>query len=164
MDKQIKEKELPVAIYMSGHGLDWADSKDIANQLYEQGYRKIPEGSVVISKEEYEALRLIEKYHIKSCGKNSVVLTTEEYQKLKMLEKYHITCEDVSEYITNAHDQAIKEFAKRLKMQFEDSLGVFYPTSTIEKRIDEIAKSLRKNIQTSKTTQANQIGIKGEQL
>lgn len=55
----------------------------VANELYNAGYRKIDKGSVVLTEEEYEALRLIEKYHIKSCGKNSVVLTTEELEEIR---------------------------------------------------------------------------------
>ena len=51
MNKQIKEKDLPVAIYMSGHGLDWADSKDIANQLYEQGYQKQKQGEWLVTEQ-----------------------------------------------------------------------------------------------------------------
>ena len=40
-EKQIEEKhELSESIYMSGHGLDWKDSDDIAEQLYNAGYRK----------------------------------------------------------------------------------------------------------------------------
>ena len=41
-EKQIEEKhELSESIYMSGYGLDWKDSNDIAEQLYNAGYRKI---------------------------------------------------------------------------------------------------------------------------
>lgn len=36
--------ELSVSIYMSGHGLDREDSDDIAEQLYNEGYRKQSEG------------------------------------------------------------------------------------------------------------------------
>lgn len=40
-EKQIEEKhELSESIYMSGYGLDWKDSDDIAEQLYNAGYRK----------------------------------------------------------------------------------------------------------------------------
>ena len=40
-EKQIEEKhELSESIYMSGHGLDWKDSEDIAEQLYTADYRK----------------------------------------------------------------------------------------------------------------------------
>lgn len=41
MEKQIDElNELSVSIYMSGHGLDREDSDDIAEQLYNEGYRR----------------------------------------------------------------------------------------------------------------------------
>jgi hypothetical protein len=32
--------ELSESIYMSGYALDWKDSDDIAEQLYNEGYRK----------------------------------------------------------------------------------------------------------------------------
>ena len=34
---------------MSGHGLDWKDSDDIAEQLYAEGYRKQKEGEWIVS-------------------------------------------------------------------------------------------------------------------
>lgn len=41
MEKQIDEMhELSESIYMSGYALDWEDSDDIAEQLYNEGYRK----------------------------------------------------------------------------------------------------------------------------
>jgi hypothetical protein len=47
-DKHIEEKHnLSESIYMSGHGLDWKDSDDIAEQLYTEGYRKQSEGEWV---------------------------------------------------------------------------------------------------------------------
>lgn len=40
-EKQIEEMhELSESIYMSGHGLEWKDSDDIAEQLYNAGFRK----------------------------------------------------------------------------------------------------------------------------
>lgn len=43
--EQIEEKHaLSESVYMSGHGLDWKDSDDIAEQLYTEGYRKQREG------------------------------------------------------------------------------------------------------------------------
>lgn len=53
MDKQKQIEILTEDIYMSGHGLDWEDSEDIAEQLYFLGYRKIPKDSVVLTKEEH---------------------------------------------------------------------------------------------------------------
>ena len=58
-------------------------SRAIAEYLAVQGYRKLPENSVVVTKQRFEALETIENYHIKSCGKDSVVLSMEEYNKLK---------------------------------------------------------------------------------
>lgn len=49
MEKQIEEKHnLSESIYMSGHGLDWKDSNDIAEQLYNEGYRKHSEVALEI--------------------------------------------------------------------------------------------------------------------
>lgn len=40
-ENKIEERhELSESIYMSGHGLDWQESDDIADQLYAEGYRK----------------------------------------------------------------------------------------------------------------------------
>ena len=48
-EKQIEEKhELSESIYMSGYGLDWKDSDDIAEQLYNAGYRKQSENTVEV--------------------------------------------------------------------------------------------------------------------
>lgn len=42
INKQTKEKyELATAVYLSGHGLDWVDSRDVAEQLYDDNYRKV---------------------------------------------------------------------------------------------------------------------------
>ena len=69
------------------------DSKCIsfgqAIALYEQGYRKLPE--------------------------NSVVLSREEYEKLKMLEEGHITCEDVLEFVEKARKETAEKIINMLK-------------------------------------------------
>lgn len=83
----------------------------------------IPKGSVVLTEERHTALKLIEKYHIKSCGKNSVVLTTEEYEDLKNKESLLsktalITKEELLMLHDNckqARKQGIKEVIERLK-------------------------------------------------
>lgn len=62
-EKQIEEKhELSESIYMSGHGLDWKDSDDIAEQLYQEGYRKQSEGH-------WEFRRPNCSYYCSHCGK-----------------------------------------------------------------------------------------------
>lgn len=40
MKDHIEKHELSKSIYMSGYGLGWKDSDDIAEQLYKEGYRK----------------------------------------------------------------------------------------------------------------------------
>lgn len=55
-----------------------------AEELYNASYRKIPE--------------------------NAVVITNEEYQMLKQLEKHHITCEDVYEYVELARKETAEKF------------------------------------------------------
>lgn len=64
-------------------------STDLAKVLIKENYRKIPKDSMVITKEEYDALKMIEKYHITSCGKNSVVLTEREYE-IAMTHQYDV--------------------------------------------------------------------------
>lgn len=54
MKKQIEElHELSESIYMSGYALDWEDSDDIAEQLYNEGYRKQAEGHWLILEYEF---------------------------------------------------------------------------------------------------------------
>ena len=49
MEKQIEElHELSESIYMSGCALDWEERNDIAEQLYNAGYRKQSEGEWII--------------------------------------------------------------------------------------------------------------------
>ena len=55
----------------------------VAEALYNVGYRKLPEDSVVLSREEYE--------------------------KLKMLEECHITCEDMLEFVEKARKETAEE-------------------------------------------------------
>lgn len=46
--------------------------------------------------------------------KSKVVRTKEEYNKLKNLEKYHITCEDVNEYVSAARKETAREIIEML--------------------------------------------------
>ena len=87
---------------------------DIARTLYNAGYRKIPKDSVVITKEEYNALKMIEKYHVKSCGKNNVVLTQEEYEMLKIKKKEKHWLEACMSIWKNAKIDARKETAREI--------------------------------------------------
>ena len=81
-EKQIEEKhELSESIYMSGHGLDWKDSDDIAEQLYNAGYRKQSEGEW-IAKTDYAGYG----YYCSNCN---AVFTGENAE---WIAKEHIYC------------------------------------------------------------------------
>lgn len=71
-EKQIEEKhELSESIYMSGYGLDWKDSNDIAEQLYNAGYRKQNEVAKEIFEEIEDSMSCFEDdddgYLLKKC-------------------------------------------------------------------------------------------------
>lgn len=71
-EKQIEEKhELSESIYMSGYGLDWKDSDDIAEQLYNAGYRKQSEVAREIFAEIEDSMSCFEDdddgYLLKKC-------------------------------------------------------------------------------------------------
>lgn len=81
--------------------------KGFIDNLYNSGYRKVPDGSVIISAEERDE-------EMKACNEERAELE-KEIERLKNLEKYHITCEDVNEYMKIARKEAVKEFAEKLK-------------------------------------------------
>lgn len=71
-EKQVEEKhELSESIYMSGYGLDWKDSDDIAEQLYNAGYRNQSEVSREIFEEIEDRMSCFEDdddgYLLKKC-------------------------------------------------------------------------------------------------
>lgn len=88
MTKQEQIEEMAQIIFNSKYKNDYISPLKGANELYNAGYRKIPE--------------------------NAVVITNEEYKMLKYLEKYHITCEDVSEYIALARKETAKKLLQEL--------------------------------------------------
>lgn len=90
----------------SGQHLYIEQKEEIAKELYEQNYRKILKDSVVISQEEYDALKLIEGYHIKSCGKGAVILT--ETERITMC------AEQWSKGYAQARKETAKEFYTKL--------------------------------------------------
>lgn len=116
-------------------------TKAIAEELIKYYQPKLPEGSVVISKEENEA---------RENAIDSLQVAISSFTRLETL--YKIKCKELEiaeEQLKIARKQAVKEFAKKLKMQFQD-LGVFYSTNTIEKRIKEIAKEMGVDIYKEK--------------
>ena len=70
MNKQQQIEEMAKFMHYKTYGKDcenvkcelcWCPSENDAEALYNAGYRKLPEDSVVLSKEEYEILKIKEK-------------------------------------------------------------------------------------------------------
>lgn len=108
MDKQIEEmarelREIQPLFYAS-----------IAEQLYNAGYRKIPEGAVV--------------------------LTREEYEKHKGFSREEV--DEISETaIKNSRKETAEKFASRVKMAFYYEFDELIPSIMADK-IDEICKEI----------------------
>lgn len=116
-EKQIEELIYELKIAMCSYEsceecpTSWCYAEECATMAICKGYRKLPEDSVIISKDRFEALETIEKYHIKSCRKDSVVLSREEYQKL--LKDKTIT--------VSIDEQLQKEYAYELKQERKET-------------------------------------------
>ena len=86
---------------------------------------KLLKDSVVISKERFDALETIEKYHIKSCGKDSVVLTQEELEeKYEPSETFMAVARELEELKESLKDSVVlsKEEYEKLKNESIDKL------------------------------------------
>lgn len=57
-------------------------AKDLAQELLKCYQPNLSEDNMIISRQEYEALKLIESYHIKSCGKDTITLSKTELEAL----------------------------------------------------------------------------------
>jgi hypothetical protein len=99
-DKEKQIEEMADIIFNSKYKNDYISPLKGANELYNAGYRKLPEDSVINTP-------TIQSYS--THNNDLVVLSREEYEKLKMLEEGHITCEDVLEFV----EKARKETAER---------------------------------------------------
>ena len=97
-----------------------------ATSVFNAGYRKLPKDSVVLSKE--------------------------EYKKLKMLEEGHITCEDVLEFVEKARKETaekykvamilcIQEMQKYLEITEEQAKILYQHNAEIAKQFDEEMKN-----------------------
>lgn len=127
--------------------------KGMCENFVDLGYQKVEKDDIVISRKEYEALKLIESYHIKSCGKNSIVLTREEQDKLyqkgfddgkEFAEKFYkplVKAETVEKLIAK-----IKQFLSNVETVLEDDKYSLYPEigykcSEVDDFIDELANN-----------------------
>lgn len=84
-------------------------SRCFSKYLYEQGYRKLPEDSVVLSKEEYEKLKQYEEK-----VENGACFTQKEWLEL-CDEEYKRETENLSKVRQLERKETAKEFAEQLK-------------------------------------------------
>ena len=135
--------------------------KKYANELYEQGYRKIPDGSVVLTREEYEKIKSLydcgSGYMTSSIG--DLPLTVEglrtavdEITRLNRVEaelqelnvKYYNEAKDLRRELKQARKETAKEFASKVKecKEIKELVELGYIVSYVDlcKEIDELAK------------------------
>jgi hypothetical protein len=140
-DKAIEE----MTDYLFGNAISHdtqfkGDCRSIARDLYNAGYRKIPENAVVLTREEYDSVKdsvdLLREYESVS---NSLIKSNELCRKL---------VEDKKE-LKRQLKQAGKETAEKFAVMLKGSLDISvegYSTSEvineIEDKIDEICKEI----------------------
>lgn len=144
-EQQIAEIAMSIRNYSNKH--DWKlfefECENLAIVLYNLGYRKLPEDSVVLSREEHEM-------HITQY-KNLEI-------KYRNLSDNYRLCKDANETIkqfaVKARKEAAKEFAEKLKERlckecsgcyipncFETPTDEFaYNAKEVERAIDELSK------------------------
>jgi hypothetical protein len=103
----------------------------IAKELYEQGYRKITD---------------------------SVVLSKEEYQKLKMLEEGHITCEDVLEFVEKARKETAEKILKEL-WHIKLNTAITLKNDCSREDIENLGKGILTSLRNQLKELAKQFGV-----
>lgn len=96
----------------------------LAEELYNEGYRKIPENAVVLTKEEYDELRVGKDFNYGVyCGESNM---KSYYENIGLPE---------------ARKETAEKFAERVKMAFYYEFDELIPSIMADK-IDEICKEL----------------------
>jgi hypothetical protein len=80
--KQVKEMYQEFLDYKNATLCQVFSYKGMCENFIDLGYQKVDKDSMVISRQEYEALKLIESYHVKSCGKDTITLSKTELEAL----------------------------------------------------------------------------------
>ena len=103
MDKQIKEiaSDLSKAVIQDYGGVYFLET---AKELYDLGYRKIPEGAVVVSKQVWEE-------HIENWDKTTKAV--EERVRKETAEKYHAEIEKAIESVPNATKEFVEAWREK---------------------------------------------------
>lgn len=119
-------------------------TQETAKALYEEGYRKVPDGAVVLTPEERgdETRETDEIIEERNNLLARVGVLGREVEELKAKLEARLTCR----FVKTAQKQAVQEFVQRLKIKSEmflvaKSIGVYgeKPYVAIEK-IDELLK------------------------
>ena len=113
--------------------LDRVDIESIAKELYEQGYRKLPKDSVVLTREELQ-----ENYVSKTLY--------EQLQKVSLARKEQI--DKLSKKLIEARKETAEKFVKKVKKLLKkvdiivdgDEGLVGYEESAVDKGLTELAK------------------------
>jgi hypothetical protein len=111
-----------------------------AEKLYKQGYRKLPEDSVVLSREEYERLK-----HYEWRVTSGVCMTQKEWFDFCNEDSNRRTCLRIEEREKERKETAerleseLKAFIKVWKMSEDDAMSILFYRALFEK-ISELAK------------------------
>ena len=132
MDKQKQIEEMAKDICSPCHKgkLGLCDPKEgcvvwqYAKNAVENGYRKIPEGAVVLTREEYEKLDIVKKMY----GSSDKVKPSDILRMLAMTDNV-------------ARKETAEKFAERVKMAFYYEFDELIPSIMADK-IDEICKEI----------------------
>ena len=121
-----------------------------AEALYNAGYRKISEDSVVLSREEYE--RLNECYKVRAFNKlraENKQLKDRIAELEKEIEENAFYSKGYADGIKNTYEvvipEKLKKFAKMLKKKYGKSCSEYYPM-LIEMTSDDIDETLKEFI------------------
>ena len=125
-----------------------ANVKKEAEMLYNEGYRKIPENAVVLTKEEYQrdlAYKIIEQ-QIRGCldGEEKLEKQVRELDKELNLAKSVLSYDDeipLEKWEQTIRKETAEKFAECVKMAFYYHFDELI-TSIMADKIDEICKEL----------------------
>ena len=146
MDKQIEEitKDIAKVLY----GVEDSDILNVAYFLDEQGYRKIPEGAVVLTREEadtiYGTLKANEEF-IFDLQEATMVC------KKEMEEAQEVAVKEIEEYVQQVRKETAEKFAERLKKDVSDDNELHEALNYYLKRdyfeyIDERCKEITEGV------------------
>ena len=107
---------------------------DLAEELYNAGYRKIPEGSVVLEKEEYERL-------VKTAQGKIGNMKSNDFLKACISSGVMVEAVSTEEQVKQAYEKGCKETAEKCFNIFKLHKANYYDIP-----LDLVASSIQENI------------------